>query len=160
MLCKLTKGVNSTFLDNLISLRLIIYSAIPEHYRCNLKWTDDRTLLIGWVNTVRICQIKKRSLRDSINRDLPEYIIDPVSTFQVDFYISGIAPLESQLLLLGCPKELDSDGKSQRPTLHVIEPKYQDFVDICGNSLTLRGYKEYSCNDYHLDCLIEENRYN
>lgn len=82
-----------------------------------------------------------------------------VSTFQVDFYISGIAPLENQLVLLGCLKELDEDGKSQRPTLHVVEPKYQDFTLVCANSLTLRGYKEYSCNDYHLDCLKEENRY-
>lgn len=82
----------------------------------------------------------------------------PVSTFQVDFYISGIAPLGSQLVLLGCLKVPDENGKSQRPTLHVIEPKYQDFSVICANSLTLRGYKEYSCNDYHLDCLKEENR--
>ena len=77
----------------------------------------------------------------------------------MDFYISGIAPLENQLVLLGCLKELDENGKSQRPTLHVVEPKYQDFTLVCANSLTLRGYKEYSCNDYHLDCLIEENRY-
>lgn len=82
-----------------------------------------------------------------------------VSTFRVDFYISGIAPLENQLVLLGCLKELDENGKSQRPTLHVIEPKYQVFSLVCANSLTLRGYKEYSCNDYHLDCLKEENRY-
>lgn len=82
-----------------------------------------------------------------------------VSTFQVDFYISGIAPLENQLVLLGCLKELDENGKSQRPRLHVVEPKHQDFFVVCSNSLTLRGYKEYSCNDYHLDCLQEENRY-
>lgn len=82
-----------------------------------------------------------------------------VSTFQVEFYISGIAPLGNQLVLLGCLKESDEDGKSQRPTLHVVEPKYQDFSVICANSLTLRGYKEYNCNDYHLDCLKEENRY-
>ena len=77
----------------------------------------------------------------------------------MDFFISGIAPLENQLVLLGCLKEQDEDGKSQRPMLHVVEPKYQEFVPICANFLTLRGYKEYSCNDYHLDCLTEENRY-
>lgn len=82
-----------------------------------------------------------------------------VSTFQVDFYISGIAPLENQLVLLGCSKELDENGKSERPKLHVVKPNYQDFSIVGGNYLTLRGYKEYSCNDYHLDCLKEENRY-
>ncbi|XP_015603848.1 vacuolar protein sorting-associated protein 41 homolog isoform X2 [Cephus cinctus] len=133
--------------------------ALPEHYRCNLRWSDDTILLIGWVDTVRICQIRKRSLQEMASRDLPEFVVDPISTFRVDFYISGIAPLESQLILLGCLKESDEDGKSQRPTLHVVEPKYQDFSAICANSLTLRGYKEYSCNDYHLDCLTDENRF-
>lgn len=77
----------------------------------------------------------------------------------MDFFISGIAPLENQLVLLGCLKEPAENGKSQRPTLHVIEPKFEDFNVICANSLSLRGYEEYSCNDYHLDCLIEENRF-
>ncbi|XP_046834761.1 vacuolar protein sorting-associated protein 41 homolog isoform X2 [Vespa crabro] len=133
--------------------------ALPEHYRCNLRWSDDRTLLIGWVDIVRICQIKKRSVQEMVNRDLPEFVVDPVSTFQVDFYISGIAPLDNQLVLLGCLKELDNDGKSQRPILHIVEPKCEDFSVICANPLTLRGYKEYSCNDYHLDCLTNENRF-
>ena len=124
------------------SLGLIKWSrsadALPEHYRCNLRWSDDRTLLIGWVDIVRICQIRKRSIQEMVNRDLPEYVVDPVSTFQVDFYISGIAPLENQLVLLGCLKEFDENGKSQRPMLHVVEPKYQDFSIVCTSSLTLR----------------------
>lgn len=156
-------GVRIFDLNARCSLGLIKWTgtvdSVPEHYRCNLRWSDDRTLLIGWVDTVRICQIKKRSNQELLNRELPEFVVEPVSTFQVDFYISGIAPLENQLVLLGCLKELAEDGKSQRPTLHVIEPKYQDFNIICANSLSLRGYEEYSCNDYHLDCLIEENRF-
>ncbi|XP_033218064.1 vacuolar protein sorting-associated protein 41 homolog [Belonocnema kinseyi] len=158
-----TTGVRVYDLNSRCSLGLLTWprsgDTIPEHYRCNLRWSDDITLLIGWVDTVRICQIKKRSFLDLANRDLPEYVVDPVSTFQVDFYISGIAPLENQLVLLGCSKSLDEEGKSLRPTLHVIEPRFQDYTTVCANSLTLRGYKEYSCNDYHLDCLIEENRF-
>ncbi|XP_074097880.1 vacuolar protein sorting-associated protein light [Cotesia typhae] len=133
--------------------------APPENYRCNLRWNGDRTLLIGWVDTVRICQIRKRSHQEMVNRNLPEFAVDPVSTFQVDFYISGIAPLENQLVLLGCLKELSDKGTSQRPTLHVVEPKYQDFVDVSANFLGLRGYEAYNCNDYHLDCLPDENRF-
>ncbi|XP_034950259.1 vacuolar protein sorting-associated protein 41 homolog [Chelonus insularis] len=133
--------------------------ALPENYRCNLRWSGDRTLFIGWVDTVRICQIRKRSAQEMINRDLPELVVDPISTFQVDFFISGIAPLENQLVLLGCLKEPSEKGTSQRPTLHVVEPKYQDFIDISANYLGLRGYDQYHCNDYHLDCLPEENRF-
>ncbi|KAG7210413.1 hypothetical protein KM043_011945 [Ampulex compressa] len=156
-------GVRVYDLNARCSLVLIKWTrsvdALPEHYRCNLRWSDDRTLLIGWVDVVRICHIRKRSTQEMVTRDVPEFVVDPVSTFQVDFYISGIAPLENQLVLLGCLKELDESGKSQRPTLHVVEPKYQDFTVVCTTFLTLRGYKEYSCNDYHLDCLKEENRF-
>ncbi|XP_019888291.2 vacuolar protein sorting-associated protein 41 homolog isoform X1 [Ooceraea biroi] len=156
-------GVRVYDLDTRCSLGLIKWShttdASPEHYRCNLQWSDEKTLLIGWVDIVRICHIRKRTTQEMINRDLPEFVVDPVSTFQVDFYISGIAPLGNELVLLGCLKEPDEEGKNQRPTLHVVEPKYQDFSLVCANSLTLRGYKEYGCNDYHLDCLKEENRF-
>lgn len=54
-----------------------ICRAIPEHYRCNLRWSDDRTLLIGWVDTVRICQIKKLSNRELVNRELSEFVVEP-----------------------------------------------------------------------------------
>lgn len=32
-------------------------------------------------------------------------------------------------------------------------------MDICTDYLTLRGYQEYNVNDYHLDVLIDENRF-
>ncbi|KAK0175633.1 hypothetical protein PV327_009369 [Microctonus hyperodae] len=160
-------GVRVYDLNARCSLGLIKWGrkpeALPEHYRCNLRWNGDRTLLIGWVDTVRIFRIRKRSMQEMSNRDdyrdLSEFIVDPISTFQVDFFISGIAPLDNQLVLLGCLKEPDENGMSQRPTLHVVEPNYQDFIPICANYLTLRGYTEYNCNDYHLDCLTDENRF-
>lgn len=130
-----------------------------EKFRCNLRWADARTLLIGWVDTVRVCIIRKRSSIELGNRDLPEYLVDPVSTFQTEFYISGIAPLDHQLVLLGFPKELDSNKKSLRPQLYIVEYRDNDYVDICTDSLSLRGYEEYTVNDYHLNVLIEENRF-
>lgn len=143
------------------SLGLIKWEEHPgisiEKFRCNLRWADSRTLLIGWVDTVRVCVIRKRSNIELANRALPEYLVDPVSTFQTEFYISGIAPLESQLVLLGIPKELDENNKSLRPQLYIVEYKDNDYSDICTDSLTLRGYEEYSVNDYHLDALLEEN---
>ncbi|KAF7274362.1 vacuolar protein sorting-associated protein light isoform X2 [Rhynchophorus ferrugineus] len=143
------------------SLGLIKWEDHPgvsiEKFRCNLRWADDRTLLIGWVDTVRVCVIRKRSNIELANRALPEYLVDPVSTFQTEFYISGIAPLDHQLVLLGVPKELDKNNKSLRPQLYIIEYKDNDYTDNCTDSLSLRGYEEYSVNDYHLDLLSEEN---
>lgn len=72
-----------------------------DNFRCNLRWSDQRTLLIGWIDTVRICVIRKRNFQELQNRDLPEFLVDPISTFQTDFYICGIAPLDHQLVLLG-----------------------------------------------------------
>lgn len=130
-----------------------------DKFRCNLRWADSRTLLIGWVDTVRVCVIRKRSNIESANKDLPDYLVDPVSTFQTEFYISGIAPLDHQLVLLGYPKELDADQKSLRPQLYIVEYRDNDYTDICTDSLSLRGYEEYTVNDYHLEVLIEENRF-
>lgn len=130
-----------------------------DKFRCNLRWADSRTLLIGWVDTVRVCVIRKRSNIELANRDLPEYLVDPISTFQTEFYISGIAPLDHQLVLLGFPKELDDNQKSLRPQLYIVEYRDNDYTDICTDSLSLRGYQEYNVNDYHLECLIEENRF-
>jgi vacuolar protein sorting-associated protein 41 len=55
---------------------------------------------------------------------------------------------------------MDENGKAQRPQLYVVEPKNGgDFEELSTDCLSMRGYQEYSCNDYHLDCLVEENRF-
>lgn len=73
---------------------------------------------------------------------LPHFAIVLVSTFQTDFYVSGIAPLEShQLVVLGYPKERDSEtNKALRPILCVLQYKACDYIEICTDSLTMRGY--------------------
>ncbi|XP_050502655.1 vacuolar protein sorting-associated protein 41 homolog [Diabrotica virgifera virgifera] len=156
-------GVRVYDMNARCSLGLIKWEDHPgisiDKFRCNLRWADSRTLLIGWVDTVRVCVIRKRSNIELANRDLPEYLVDPVSTFQTEFYISGIAPLDQQLVLLGFPKELDEHQKSLRPQLYIVEYRDNDYTDICTDSLSLRGYEEYSANDYHLDVLLEENRF-
>ncbi|XP_052856042.1 vacuolar protein sorting-associated protein 41 homolog isoform X4 [Drosophila gunungcola] len=83
-----------------------------------------------------------------------------VSTFQTTFYICGLAPLTaSQLVVLGYRKERSAYFKALRPVLCVIEYKMNSSEEICTDSLTLRGYEEYTVNDYSLGCIIEENRF-
>lgn len=57
-----------------------------EKFRCNIRWADDRTLLIGWVDTVRICVIRKRSNIELANRALPEYLVDPGNVYIFVFF--------------------------------------------------------------------------
>lgn len=131
-----------------------------EDYRCNLLWSAPKTLMIGWVDTIRICVIRKRSQIELQTRDVTEYLVDPIYTFQTDYFISGLGPLDDQLVLLGVPKESDPEtGKTQRPFLAVVEYKDCEFAEISSDTLNIRGYEEYSCNDYYLDMLIEENRF-
>ncbi|XP_026746855.1 vacuolar protein sorting-associated protein 41 homolog [Trichoplusia ni] len=146
------------------SLGLIQWEKTPnrsiEDYRCNLLWSAPKTLMIGWVDTIRICVIRKRSQIELQTRDVTEYLVDPVYTFQTDYFISGLGPLDDQLVLLGVPKESDPEtGKAQRPVLAVADYKDCEFYEISTDSLNIWGYEEYSCNDYYLDMLIEENRF-
>lgn len=68
-------------------------------------------------------------------------------SFQTDFLICGIGPLGDQLVVLGYWKDAE---KPQRPRMHVLEPRPGDYTDACTDNLSLRGYSEYSSNDYHL----------
>lgn len=146
------------------SLGLIQWEKSPnrsiEDYRCNLLWSASKTLMIGWVDTIRICVIRKRSQIELQTRDVTEYLVDPIYTFQTDYFISGLGPLDDQLVLLGVPKECDPEtGKAQRPVLVVADYKDCEFCEISSDTLNIRGYEEYSCNDYYLEMLIEENRF-
>ncbi|KNC26991.1 hypothetical protein FF38_02345 [Lucilia cuprina] len=157
-------GVRVYDLNEKCSLGLMKWEEPPnarlENFRCNFRWANANTLLIGWVDTIRICVIRKRNAVEATLRALPGFIVDPISTFQTTFYISGLAALTSnQLVVLGYPKEKDSERKALRPVLSVLEYKLNSSEEICTDSLSLRGFKEYSVNDYILGCLPEENRY-
>ncbi|XP_068140419.1 vacuolar protein sorting-associated protein 41 homolog [Drosophila tropicalis] len=157
-------GVRVYDLSEKCSLGLMKWEVPPqarlENFRCHLRWSNANTLLIGWVDTIRICVIRKRNAIEASSSNLPGYVVDPVSTFQTTFYICGLAPLaSSQLVVLGYRKQRSATYKALRPVLCVIEYKMNSSEEICTDSLTLRGFEEYTVNDYSLGCLIEENRY-
>lgn len=132
-------------------------SALPENYPCCLSWKNDATLLIGWVDTIRVCRIEKRN---SVIRDVPEFTVSAVSTFQIDYYISGVCPLDSsQLVILAYVKKKDENNKSVRPQMYILQAEDTKYVEVNSDNLTLRGYQDCVCNDYHLDYLVDENRF-
>lgn len=74
-------GVRVHDLNEKCSLGLIKWQE-PENvslvnFRCNLKWANSKTLLIGWVDTIRICVVRKRNSVEVSTRDLPGFIVDP-----------------------------------------------------------------------------------
>lgn len=137
-------GVRVFDLNEKCSLGLIKWEE-PERgslglgdFRCNLLWMNS-TLYIGWAETIRICVIRKRNIVEVATRNLPGYIVDPISTFRTDFYICGIAPLEkNQLVVLGLPKEKENENISQRPVLCAIQYNGNEHEELCTDSLTLK----------------------
>lgn len=74
-------GVRVYDLNERCSLGLIKWEEPKDQllndFRCNLKWSNSTTLLIGWVDIVRICVIRKRNSVEVSTRGLPDFIVDP-----------------------------------------------------------------------------------
>lgn len=133
-------------------------TALSSLYRCNLTWTDNRdrsTLLVGWVDTVRLCGLKQQPKR---LRDDPSHIIELLLEFRIDYFVSGIGLLnDSQLVILCCSKEKDKHEKPTKSKMCVFEARESSYVEMYGDNLTLRDFQNYGCNDYVLESLVEEN---
>ncbi|XP_065201572.1 vacuolar protein sorting-associated protein 41 homolog [Planococcus citri] len=157
------EGVRVYDIVDRVSLALIkwnrVEDVIPENYRCSLMWKNSVTLLAGWVDTVRVCRIEKRN---SVIKDIPEFNVALMATIKLEYFISGICPLDTaQLVVLAYEKLKDENGKSLRPLMYMVQADNSTsrYVEVYTDNLTLRGYQDYTCNDYHLDCLLDENRY-
>lgn len=74
-------GVRVYDLNEKCSLGLIKWEepkdALLNDFRCNLKWSNSTTLLIGWVDIVRVCVLRKRNSFEVSTRGLPDFIVDP-----------------------------------------------------------------------------------
>ncbi|KAG1659621.1 Vacuolar protein sorting-associated protein 41 [Nymphon striatum] len=100
-----------------------------ELYRCNLFWKDDRTLLVGWADSVKVCVIKDKLEPDLQLKDLPNCFVE-------------IGMLRKKF------------GWS-RPQVRVLEPGIEDYVDLSTDRLSVKGFQENRPNDYFLDyCAI------
>lgn len=139
----------------------------PEIYRCCLTWKGPTTLLIGWADSVKICEVRDKRLSSSHmspasahHRDLPDKFVEVTSMFNINFCISGIAPLSpDQLILLVVDKDtLETSGST--PQMLVIQPlKSFEFIELSSDLLSPKGYQAYQCCDYHLEPLIEDELY-
>ncbi|GBM04489.1 Vacuolar protein sorting-associated protein 41 [Araneus ventricosus] len=136
-------------------------------YRCNLYWKDNSTLLIGWANTVKVCQVVPSeapkptaltSLKDQAGP--PRFYVKIVSIFNTDFFICGISSFGAVLVVLTVAKTAGEPVSiGSRPQLRVLEAHGEDYSLILSDILSMRGYQEYRCNDYHLDSLADEGLY-
>ncbi|XP_035827939.1 vacuolar protein sorting-associated protein 41 homolog isoform X2 [Aplysia californica] len=134
----------------------------PELHICQLVWRDARTLLIGWGDRVKICVVKDYG-RTDVKDNLPNRYVEIIAMFTTDFFVCGIAPLATNLVVLSYDKigQKQEGGRTvaNRPHLQILEPHMNYFEEISNDALSIRGFQEYRCNDYHLECIPEENLY-
>ncbi|XP_020616436.1 vacuolar protein sorting-associated protein 41 homolog [Orbicella faveolata] len=127
----------------------------PELYRCCLCWRDGITLLIGWADMVQICVVKERLVQRS---DLPPLVVEIVAIFKTDYYISGIAYLKNDLVILSYMTNIEAGTRKKgeplvahRPQLRIVTPRgLSEPEEISADALSVRGFEQYRCDDYHL----------
>ncbi|KAG7524880.1 vacuolar protein sorting-associated protein 41-like [Solea senegalensis] len=124
----------------------------PDMYPCSLCWKDNTTLIVGWGTSIKICVVKERNPTEM--RDLPSRYVEIVSAFEMEFFISGLAPLADQLVTLFFVKE-NSDNMDEefraRPRLDIIQPLPESCEEISSDALTVRHFQNNECRDYRLE---------
>ncbi|KAM5156743.1 vacuolar protein sorting-associated protein 41 homolog [Mantella aurantiaca] len=124
----------------------------PDMYPCSLFWKDNLTLVIGWGKSVKICAVKER--HPSEIRDLPNRYVEIVSQFDTEFFISGLAPLCDQFVMLFFVKETSDTGNKQfcaRPRLDIVQSHADCCDEVSSDAITVRGFQENECRDYRLE---------
>ncbi|ORY04934.1 vacuolar protein sorting-associated protein 41 [Basidiobolus meristosporus CBS 931.73] len=124
-------------------------------YRCHLCWKTEKTLLIGWADSVKVAVVKEKT------------IYSPVGLrFRTDFIVAGIAPFADMLLLLTYvsdtiqQKEDDTDVEQHKrkiaapPELRLIN---SDNEEVSSDVLSMVGHEYYQPNDYILDFFPSED---
>uniref|UniRef100_A0A3P9KGQ5 Vacuolar protein sorting-associated protein 41 homolog n=1 Tax=Oryzias latipes TaxID=8090 RepID=A0A3P9KGQ5_ORYLA len=120
----------------------------PDMYPCSLCWKDDTTLIVGWGTSIKICAVKERNPTEM--RDLPSRYVEIVSAFETEFFISGLAPLVDQLVVLFFVKENTEQMVRARPRLDIIQPLPENYEEISSDALTVRNFEDNECRDYRL----------
>ncbi|XP_075442772.1 vacuolar protein sorting-associated protein 41 homolog isoform X2 [Ascaphus truei] len=124
----------------------------PDMYPCSIFWKDNLTLVIGWGKSVKICSVKERHASEL--RDLPNRYVEIVSQFDTEFFVSGIAPLCDQFVMLFFVKENSDNANKEfcaRPRLDIIQPLPDTCEEVSSDAITVRGFQENECRDYRLE---------
>ncbi|KAJ3013357.1 Vacuolar protein sorting-associated protein 41 [Thoreauomyces humboldtii] len=133
-------------------------------FRCNLVWTSDYQLLMGWADSVKLCVIKERSKMD-VSSGLPSRYVEILCQFRTDFIVSGIAPLDQDIVLLSYMTDIAASknvdviqsgparrAKSKPPEIHIVTRLGQS---VATDVLSLVGFEHYNANDYRLGAIPE-----
>jgi len=129
----------------------------PLNQSCpwRIGWSDQFSLVVSFGDTVKSCVVKKRASR---GENMPEYCVEVAHQFTLDCWVCGLARLDELLVVLAIPKELDEDGKQERPQLMVFDPS-DNYRLVSTDLLSIRGHEEHRPKDYQLECLVDDKHY-
>ena len=125
----------------------------PDVYKCCLFWRDESTLLLGWADAVKVCRVKRKA---KVSPDAPDKYVEITCMFSISFCISGVASLKEEIVLLVVDKDtLDSPGST--PQMMVMRPlESLECKEVSSDILSPKGYQAYTCKDYHLEALVDD----
>ncbi|XP_049517182.1 vacuolar protein sorting-associated protein 41 homolog isoform X2 [Dermacentor silvarum] len=119
----------------------------PELHRCILTWRDERCLLVGWADRVKVCCIRQRDPsqrtvaennvqpeQDSTQRNQADIYVEIVSMFQTDYYVCGLAHLCSgSLVALTVLKNTDNSAGVGRQYLEQLieRQEFERAAEMC-----------------------------
>ena len=126
--------------------------------------------MVAWADDVKVCVIRRRPDADAERLNLPSHYVEigtiisvcitlcvhvmiilfSVSMFNIDSFVAGAGWLGNHLALLVVPKDEELSGKGQRPQMKLVEPHQESYNEISADVLSIRGFQEYACNEYHL----------
>ncbi|XP_037087843.1 vacuolar protein sorting-associated protein 41 homolog [Pollicipes pollicipes] len=77
--------------------------------------------------------------------------------FHTEFLVCGLAACGDELVLL--TQSETGAGPRPRPQVRVIRPLPEDYQELSTDELTVRGFQNFSSNQYRLDCLPDEGAF-
>lgn len=127
-------------------------------YKCNFYWISDEKLLIGWGNSIKLCKIGERNLKEILEKKLPRKFVLIPSLFEIKECICGIAPFRNNIVTI-CLDIENSISKSSQPRIKVNHPLVEDSVEVSNDLMPIKGFENYVFTDYQLEYLFEDNLY-
>lgn len=70
--------------------------------KCNICWTGQTEFLVGWAKSVRVVAVKSRTAIE-VASGLASKYLEIIHQFETEYLVSGIAPLDATIVLLGNP---------------------------------------------------------
>ena len=113
--------------------------------------------MVSFGDSVKTCVVTRRSA-PSRGDSVPEFCVEVRHSFSLDCWVSGLARMDDLLVILGIPKELDEDGKPERPQLMVFDPSDGHRL-VSTDLLSIRGHEEHKPKDYSLEYLLDDKQY-